>query len=240
MVNVSQWRAVPPVKIRKIIFRTCNDNDFDSAAQAKVNSYRLYGDGRSGNCYKAALLLGMTGRAFEWIETDVIQGATRTPEFLLMNPNGRVPLLQMPDGRYLAESNAMLLHLAEDTKYLPEDRYERALVYQWLFFEQYSHEPYIAVARFIVHLAGREKEEAERLVQLRARGDEALAVMERSLEDGGFMAGDDISIADIALYAYTHTAGDGGFDLGKYSNVCRWLRRVESVPGFRTMGEACR
>jgi len=204
-----------------------------------LNSFRLFGDSRSGNCYKAAWILSLTGRAFDWIEMDVMQGTTRTEEFLDMNPNGRVPLLQFPDGPYLAESNAMLLHLSENTGYLPGNSYQRAIVYQWLFFEQYSHEPYIAVARFIVKLAGRELEEAERLKVLRAKGNEALGVMEQWLNSHLFLAGEHFSIADIALYAYTHTAEDGGFDLSSWTAVRRWLRRVEAVPGFLTMEETC-
>ena len=195
-------------------------------------SYTLYGDRRSGNCYKAALILSLTGREFQWVETDVMTGGTRTEEFLAMNPNGKVPLLQLPDGRCLAESNAMLLHLSEGTRFLPQDVFDRALVYQWLFFEQYSHEPYIAVARFIVLLAGRDKEEAERLEQLRVQGDAALAIMDQALADKTFLAGDTFTVADIALFAYTHVAGDGGFDLGAYRNVQKWITRIESYPGF--------
>ena len=195
-------------------------------------SYTLYGDRRSGNCYKAALILSLTGREFQWVETDVMTGGTRTEEFLAMNPNGKVPLLQLPDGRCLAESNAMLLHLSEGTRFLPQDVFDRALVYQWLFFEQYSHEPYIAVARFIVLLAGREKEEAERLEQLRVQGDAALAIMDQALADKTFLAGDTFTVADIALFAYTHVAGDGGFDLGAYRNVQKWITRIEAYPGF--------
>jgi glutathione S-transferase len=205
-----------------------------------MDRYRLYGDCRSGNCYKAALILSLTGRRYDWVETDVVAGATRQPEFLELNPNGKVPLLVLPDGRRLAESNAMLLHLAEGTDNLPADPYQRALAYQWLFFEQYSHEPYIAVARFIVVFAGREREEAERLVALRAKGHAALTVMEGALGAARYLAGERFSVADIALYAYTHVAGDGGFDLGGYPAIRSWLARVERTPGFLTMSEACR
>ena len=185
-------------------------------------------------------MLSLTGRTFEWFETDVMQGATRTAKFLAMNPNGRVPLLQLPDGSYLAESNAMLLHLSENTAYLPADSYQRAVVYQWLFFEQYSHEPYVAVARFIVKLAGRELEESERLKILRSKGNAALGVMEEWLNSHLYLAGDQFSIAYIALYAYTHTAKEWVFDLSSWSTVQSWLRRVETVPGFLTMEEVCR
>ena len=205
-----------------------------------MGRYRLYGDRRSGNCYKAALILALTGRPFDWVETDVMQRATRTAEFLAMNPNGKVPVLRLPDGRYLAESNAMLLHLAEGTEYLSRDAYLRALAYQWLFFEQYSHEPYIAVARFIVAFAGREQEESERLITLRAKGREALTVMEQALATTPFLTGDEFSVADIALYAYTHVAAQGGFDLETYPQVRAWLARVTRTPGFLGMSQACR
>ncbi len=205
-----------------------------------MRPYVLYGDSRSGNCYKAALILRLTGRGFEWRETDVLKGETRTAEFLAMNPNGRVPLLKLPDGRFLAESNAMLLHLVEDTHYLPRDSFRRALVYQWLFFEQYSHEPYIAVARFIVHLAGREAEEQRRLEDLRARGRAALNVMEHALTGSDYLVGERCTVADIALYAYTHVAGDGGFQVRDFPGICGWLRRVEGVPGWQSMDQACR
>lgn len=205
-----------------------------------MSQYTLYGDRRSGNCYKAALILSLTSRCFDWVETDVVGGATRKPEYLALNPNGKVPLLVLPDGRRLAESNAMLLHLAEGTEYLPADAYERARAYQWLFFEQYSHEPCIAVARFIVAFAGREAEEAERLATLRARGHTALAVMEGALGEMPYFAGERFSVADIALYAYTHVAGEGGFELDEYPAIRRWLARVPRTPGFLTMSEACR
>jgi len=203
-------------------------------------AYTLYGDGRSGNCYKPAWILSLTSRPVTWVETDVMTGSTRTPEFLSKNPNGRVPLLQLPDGRYLAESNAMLLHLSEGTAYLPDDPVARALVYQWLFFEQYSHEPFIAVARFIVKFQGREQQESERLEVLRQKGGEALGVMEQTLTAQQFMVGDRFSIADIALYAYTHVAEEGGVDLSPWPGVRGWLKRVESTPGYRSMHEACR
>lgn len=203
-------------------------------------TYRLYGDSRSGNCYKAAWMLNLAGRGFEWIETDVMTRETRTPEFLAKNPNGRVPLLVLPDGRFLSESNAILIHLAESSLGLPSDTYERALVYQWLFFEQYSHEPYIAVARFILEFEKSADKQPERMVLLRNNGNAALGVMETRLGQAPFLAGEQFTIADIALYAYTHVADEGGFELGPYPSVVNWLKRVESTPGFLTMKEACR
>lgn len=204
-----------------------------------MQAFKLYGDHRSGNCYKAAWILALTGTSFEWVETDIMKQTTRTPEFLAMNPNGRVPLLQLPDGHFLAESNAMLLHLAEGSPYLPTDAWQRALVYQWLFFEQYSHEPYIAVARFLVKFAGREAEDAGLLKTLRKKGAFALGVMEKALSSSLFLVGDRFTIADIALYAYTHTAEDGGVELSPWSAVRQWLQRVEAVPGFLPMAQAC-
>lgn len=202
--------------------------------------YRLYGDSRSGNCYKPALILRLTGLKFEWVHTDVMKRETRTPEFLALNPNGRVPLLVLPDGRLLAESNAMLIHLAEGTRWLPADAYERALVYQWLFFEQYSHEPYIAVVRFMIHFARTAEAQAERVAELRERGDAALGVMETRLREAPYFAGADFTIADIALYAYTHVADESDFDLASYPAVSEWLERVRTQPGMLAMNEACR
>lgn len=205
-----------------------------------MDRFTVFGDSRSGNCYKVAAMLTLAGKEYDWRETDVMSGATRTAEFLALNPNGKVPLLILPDGRPLAESNAMLLYLSEGTPFLPDEAFQRALVCQWLFFEQYSHEPYIAVARFIVKLAGREKEEAEKLENLRERGHQALAVMERHLESQPFFVGDHLTVADLALYAYTHDAPAGGFDLDPYPAMGRWLASVASWPGMPTMAQACR
>ena len=205
-----------------------------------METWRVYGDHRSGNCYKVALILALTGRPYHWVEVDVMSGETQTPGFLDMNPNGKVPLLQTPAGRFLPESNAILLHLAEGSDYLPADAWQRARVYQWLFFEQYTHEPSIAVARFIVYYAGRELEEAERLAELRGKGRRALSVMEKNLAGSAYMAGPQFTIADIALYAYTHVAEDGGIGLAEFPAVRAWLERVAAVPGFKAMAEACR
>ncbi|HKX57137.1 MAG TPA: glutathione S-transferase family protein [Xanthomonadales bacterium] len=200
----------------------------------------LYGDSRSGNCYKPALLMRLTGQSFDWVETNVMSGQTRSAEFLLLNANGKVPLLQYPDGRCLAESNAMLLHLARDTNWFPLDEWQQALTWQWLFFEQYSHEPYIAVARFIVFFQGRATSEADRLVVLRERGYQALAVMEKTLQQAPFLTGDTPTVADIALYAYTHVADEGGFDLSSFPAILRWMECLQLIPGWLKMSEACR
>jgi glutathione S-transferase len=202
-----------------------------------LSQYALYSMQDSGNCYKPRLLMHLLGIPFRLVDTGSRDGSTRKPEFLKLNPNGQVPLLVLPDGRTLAESNAMLLHLAEGSEYLPVDRYERALAYQWLFFEQYSHEPYVAVARSLLHLepGGRAAVSPERLAELHRRGNAALAVMETRLDNSDWFAGKRISVADIALYAYTHLAHQGDFDLARYPAVGAWIARVASRPGHVTI-----
>jgi glutathione S-transferase len=192
----------------------------------------IYGMTESGNSYKPRLLLAKLGRAFRHVETSSLDGSTRSAAFLAKNPNGKVPLLELEDGRVLAESNAMLLYLAEGTRFLPQDSFERALVNQWLFFEQYSHEPYVAVRRAILNYPQRARDATpERLASTLAGGQKALGVMERQLSQMPFLAGDAISVADLALYAYTHDADTGGFDLAAYPEVSAWLARVAADPG---------
>ncbi len=203
-------------------------------------TYRLWGMSGSGNCYKPVLLMTQLGLPHAWEEVDAVGGATRTPEFLALNPNGRVPLLQLPDGRLLAESNAMLCYLAEGSALLPADRYARALVMQWLFFEQYSHEPYIATVRFWIYCLGKREEWAAKIAEARKQGYAALAVMERQLQQTAFLAGDSYSIADIALYAYTHVADQGDYSLESYPAVRRWLALVQAQPGFVVMPDVIR
>ena len=196
-----------------------------------AGQYTLYSMQDSGNSYKPRLLLHLLDLPFRLVDKDSRDGSTRTPEFLALNPNGKVPLLVLPDGRRLAESNAMLLHLAEGTPYLPADSYDRALCYQWLFFEQYSHEPSVAVRRsLLTHHHGNEVPAAQ-LAELLSRGNAALAVMEQRLATNQWLAGEAFSVADIALYAYTHVAPEGGFDLAAYPGIEAWLRRVAAVPG---------
>ena len=185
----------------------------------------------SGNGYKARLLLSWLGMPYELVEYDILRGETHTPEFLARNPNGRIPVLELEDGTHLAESNAILFYLAEGSAYLPGDRLERARVLHWMFFEQYSHEPNIATSRFwLKHL---EIDDGRRvqLEQKRAAGDAALDVMEGHLKGRGWFVGDGPTIADIALYAYTHVANEGGFDLAPYSAIRAWLARVAAQPG---------
>ena len=192
----------------------------------------LYGMIDSGNCYKPRLLMAKLGLAFTTIEVSSHTGDTRKADFVAKNPNAMVPLLELDDGRRLAESNAILLYLAEGTRFLPTDRYERGLTYQWLFFEQYSHEPYIAVRKALLTFPERARDATpERLAVTLERGNKALGVMNRHLEANAFFAGDRYNVADIALYAYTHTAGKGGFQLDAYPAVAAWLGRVEADPG---------
>jgi glutathione S-transferase len=188
----------------------------------------------SGNCYKVRLAARQLGVDLTLKEYALHDGATRKPEFLAKNPNGRVPLLEFEDGRRLAESGAILWYLSEGTFLLPADRWVRAEVLQWMFFEQYSHEPYIAVARFWLLLAPKEELEKRRhlIPEWQTRGNAALGVMQTHLARCDWFAGGRYSIADIALYAYTHCAADGGFDLAAYPAVGAWLKRVESEPGY--------
>lgn len=198
---------------------------------------RLFGDAQSGNCYKAQLLLRQLGRPFEWVPVDVLHGEARTPEFLALNPAGQVPLLVWDDGRCLPESNAILLYLAEGTPLLPADPWARAQVHRWLFWEQYQHEPTVAVARFIVHYLKNPPEQAERLAGLQARARQALRLMDAHLARLPFMAGEAYTVADIALYAYTHVAPQGGLPLDAYPALQGWLARVAAQPGHSRMGD---
>jgi glutathione S-transferase len=189
----------------------------------------------SGNCYKVRLLLEQLQASYHWVEVDTRSGATRSREFLARNANGRVPVLEFEPGQYLAESDAILFYLAEGTPLWPSGRRERAEVLQWLFFEQYSHEPYIAVARFICLMLPADHERRQELPRLHERGAQALAVMEAHLRHRNFFVAEGYSIADIALYAYTHAAGEGGFDLAPYPAIRGWIERVQSQPGFVPM-----
>ena len=195
----------------------------------------VYGYSPSGNCHKLRMLLEHLRREYRWIETDSAHGATRTPEYLAKNPNGRVPIIELEDGRIMAESNAILYWLAEGTRYFSGDSWQRAQALAWMFFEQYSHEPFIAVARFICGWTPLDSPRRADLANLRVRGYQALTVMEKHLAANAWFSGPEYGIADIALFAYTHCAADGGFDLGTYPHVQAWLDRVRAVPGFVPM-----
>lgn len=188
---------------------------------------RIYGDSISGNCLKVKWTADYLGLAYEWIETDVLKAESRTAAFLAMNPAGQVPTVILDDGRPLAQSNAIILHLAEGSDLIPPDSYERAKMFEWLFWEQYSHEPYVAVARFQVRYLGKAVNELEpRIVE---RGRAALKRLDDALATSDFLIGPRPSLADISLVAYTRTAEEGGFRLADYSRVQAWIGRVEKV-----------
>jgi len=193
----------------------------------------------SGNCYKVRLAARQLGVALVLKDYPLHGGETRKAEFLAKNPNGRVPLLELEDGRFLPESDAILWYLSEGTHLQPTDRWARAEALSWMFFEQYSHEPYVAVARFWLAYAPKEELEKKRALvpDWHAKGNAALAVMEQHLKARDWFAGDHYSVADIALYGYTHCASEGGFDLGAYPAVSRWLDRVREQPGHVPLAE---
>jgi glutathione S-transferase len=186
----------------------------------------------SGNGYKVRLLLTQLGIPFKRVERDIVKGETRTKEFLAKFPNGRIPAVELDDGRRLFESNAICWYFAEGTPMMPTDKFERARMMQWLCFEQYSHEPYIAVARFFAMHP--QLQDPRRALQdmIMQRGNDALGVMEDHLKSHEWFAASQYTIADIALFAYTHVANEGGFDLTKYPSIRRWLDRVRSQPKF--------
>ena len=197
--------------------------------------YRVFGMADSGNCHKVRVTLDVLGLPYQWTEVDILQGLTRKPEFLAMNPNAKVPVLEIEPGTYLPESNAILCYLADGTRLLPGERLARARVMQWLFFEQYSHEPYIAVARFLRKLHPDPESQRATADSRMDGGYRALGVMEDQLARTAFFVDDRFTIADIALYAYTHAAGDGGFDLERFPAVRAWLERVSEQPGVTAM-----
>lgn len=186
----------------------------------------------SGNGYKIRLLLAQLNLPYRHRELDIMRGETRTPEFLAINPNGRIPVLGLGDGRYLTESDAILWYLAEGTPYLPSERWARAQILQWMFFEQYSHEPYVATPRLIVrHFPADDPRRAE-LPQRLARGRAALALLDAHLHSRDYLVAERYTIADIALYAYTHVAEDGGLELAPFPHLRAWLARIATQPGY--------
>jgi glutathione S-transferase len=202
------------------------------AAWSAIDMITVYGFSPSGNCHKVRLLLQHIGCEYRWIETDSARGETRTDEYLAKNANGKVPMIELDDGRILVESNAILCYLAEGSSFLPMDAWQRAQALSWMFFEQYSHEPYIAVARFISGWTPIDSPRRADLPKLRERGHQALAVMERHLSTQAWFTGDRYGIADIALYAYSCVAEHGGIALQPYSAIRDWLARVEATSGF--------
>ena len=189
-----------------------------------------YGDIRSGNCLKVKWLLDWLRRDYRWVEVDIMSGGSRSAEFLSLNPAGQVPTVVLEDGRPLAQSNAILLYFGEGTGLIPADAYDRARMAEWLFWEQYSHEPYVAVARFQRLYLGRAPAEIE--PRLMERGDAALDRLEVALAGGDWLVGEGLTLADIALVAYTRMAADGGFDLQGRPRVRGWIGRVEAALGL--------
>jgi glutathione S-transferase len=201
--------------------------------------YRLYDYLPSGNGYKCRLVLKQLSIPYELVQLDIKTGATRTPEFLAKNPNGRIPLLEIPERGFLSESHAIIHFLARGSRLAPEDRYENALMWQWLCFEQYNLEPNVGTARFWLQSLRKTRDElGEKLTEKLEKGRQALAVLERGLTGREFLVGDRYSLADIALYAYTHVAPEGGFELEAYSAIRAWIARVERQADWAPITEA--
>lgn len=196
---------------------------------------KIYGDKQSGNSYKLILVTSFLQISYDWQDIDTKKGETRTDTFLKMNPNGKIPILVWDDGRVLSESNAILNFLAEGSDLIPKDPFERAKVFQWQFFEQYSHEPYIAVARYIKHYLGIPQERRAEYESKQVGGYKALQVMETQLEKTPYLVSDRITTADISLFAYTHVAEEGGFDLSSYPKILDWIKRIQSLERFVSM-----
>lgn len=197
---------------------------------------KIYGDVRSGNCYKLKLLCALLGLEHDWIAVDILQGETRSESFLAMNPNGQIPVCVTTNGEVITQSNAILYYLGQDSRYWPGDRLAQTRVLEWQFFEQYTHEPSIAVARFIMLYQGMPADRQEEYhVRLKA-GYRALDVMEARLQRQTFLVdGGECSLADIALYAYTHVAHEGGFDLSGYPAINAWIARIQALDGYISM-----
>ncbi|MCZ6668300.1 MAG: glutathione S-transferase family protein [Gammaproteobacteria bacterium] len=193
---------------------------------------KIYGDIQSGNCYKIKLLCSLLDIKHEWVHVDILAGETASTEFLSKNPNGKIPLLELDDGRCLSESNAILNFLASGSDFLPKDTFTLAKVQQWQFFEQYSHEPFIAVARFIAKYLGLPEDRRVEYESKQAGGRKALSIMEQHLSKSPYLTGEQLSTADISLYGYTHVAHEGGFDLNEYPDVQLWIKRIAAHPNY--------
>ena len=199
---------------------------------------KIYADEQSGNCYKVKLVCALLGIKHQWVHVDILAGDTAANSFLAKNPNGKIPLVALDDGRHLWESNAIINYLASSSDLLPTDAFMVAKVQQWQFFEQYSHEPYIAVARFIAKYLGLPEDKKAEYAAKQTGGHKALAVMESQLTHSAFLVGEKLTTADISLYGYTHVAHEGGFDLSLYPAVQAWLARIEALPHYVPMGSA--
>ncbi|WP_068827746.1 glutathione S-transferase family protein [Pseudomonas sp. BMS12] len=193
---------------------------------------KVYGDYRSGNCFKVKLMLHLLGREYQWLPIDILKGETQTAEFLAKNPNGKIPVLELEDGTFLWESNAILNFLADGSEFIPAEPRLRTQMLQWQFFEQYSHEPYVAVARFIQLYQGLPEARLAEYENCHKGGYKAFKVMEQQVQRTPYLVGEQCTLADIALYAYTHVAYEGGFDLAAYPAINAWLGRVASHPRY--------
>ncbi len=197
--------------------------------------YRLYDFPPSGNSYKVRLLLTQLEIPFEIVPVNILKKETRTKEFLAKNPNGRIPLLEIETGQFLAESNAILFYLSQNTEYFPEDSWQQAKVMEWLFFEQFSHEPHLATSRYWITILGKAEEYQAELAKKQKLGYAALEVMEKHLSKNDFFVGNKYTIADISLFAYTHVADEGNFDLSRFPAILAWLERIKSQPKYITI-----
>lgn len=196
---------------------------------------KIYADIQSGNCYKIKLLTSLLDIEHDWIHIDILADETQTEAFLKKNPSGKIPLLELDDGHFLSESNAILNYLANSTSFMPNNNFESAKVQQWQFFEQYSHEPFIAVARFIAKYLGLPDERKKEYESKQVGGHKALKVMEEQLQKTPYLVGEHLTTADISLYGYTHVAGEGGFDLIEYPAILKWINRIQSHPKYIAM-----
>ncbi len=196
---------------------------------------KIYGDIQSGNCYKLKLICALLGIKHEWIPVDILQGETRSASFLSLNPNGQIPVCITADGDVLTESNAILYYLARDSQYWPQDKLAQTRVLEWQYFEQYTHEPSIAVARFIKFYQDMPENRREEYQAKLKAGYRALDLMERHLKDSNFLAADYCTIADISLFAYTHVAQEGGFELSNYPAIQSWIAHIRTLDGFIAM-----
>ena len=198
---------------------------------------KIYGDAKSGNCYKLKLLCALLSIEHEWIAVDILRGESRSDEFLAMNPNGQIPVCVTDDDAILTQSNAILYYLGQGSDYWPADQLQQTRVLEWQFFEQYTHEPSIAVARFIKLYKGMPADRQDEYDAKLKAGYRALEVMEDCLRQRDYLATDKVSLADISLYAYTHVAPEGGFDLSSYPAIRAWISRIQSLPAYRAMGD---
>jgi glutathione S-transferase len=196
---------------------------------------KIYGDAASGNCYKIKLTMALLGKPYEWIHVDILKGETQDPKFVALSPNAKIPVLELTTGEVLSESNAIINYLAHDSDFIPDDPFKLAKMQQWQFFEQYSHEPYIAVARYIEKYLGLPQARLEEYKSKQTGGYKALDVMEKQLAETKYLVDNTITVADISLYAYTHVCHEGGFSLSNYPEIVQWIKRIQALPKYISM-----